>query len=198
MYQSFIKCQRSHFSFRSQHHVILSDIMILSDFSWKSWNLHNESDIMIQSDFPTGNPGFTFLFRSDIPSSFQPHQNIHLFCIYSCTKSRLQRALLSLQRLDVLSSTAKPGITLSFYFSRSRKAFYRKVLRQRVTPSPQPRSTWIRPKNLSGWQEMWDEVSTSNSGPRNGVCVLRRKERGCRRGRGGQTVIHTWVSTLIS
>lgn len=58
---------------------------------------------------------------------------------------------------------SRAGITLSFYFSDPERLLERGT-RQGVTPSPQTCSTWITPKNLSGWQEMWMEFPHQTAG----------------------------------
>lgn len=64
---------------------------------------------------------------------------------------------------DVLLSTAKLE-SHSATISQIQKGFYSRVHRRGVTPSPRPCSTWIRPKNLSGWQEMWIEFPHQTAG----------------------------------
>lgn len=82
-------------------------------------------------------------------------------------------------------------------FLWSRRAFAAEAHGWGVNPpSPQQSSAWIRPTKKKicqvdrkcRWSFHFKRLL------RNGVCVLWRKERECRWGRGGCSAIHTWVS----
>lgn len=62
----------------------------------------------------------------------------------------------SLLPLGIHLSTAKLE-SHSASISQIQKGFYSRRRRCWVIHSPQPRSTRVRPKNFSGWQEMWME-----------------------------------------
>lgn len=81
-----------------------------------------------------------------------------LFCMQSCTKSRLRVLPSFSTQSDVLSSTAKAWIALSFYFP------YPDLFKYSTVATCRPCSTWIRPRNLSGWQEMWTEFPHQTAG----------------------------------
>lgn len=79
----------------------------------------------------------------------------------------------------ILLSTAKLE-SHSASISQIQKGFYSRGHRCWVICSPQPCSTWVRPKNLSGWQEMWMEFphQTASRGTGFVYCEGRSKDVG--------------------